>query len=319
MSANITRAQTIFIDSRYRDSGTSYNMQICFPRGTLQTKNVNEKLKISVLMFTCFFTMESVTAENNCFKIRKESTQAQTDITIPLGHWKFHELCDLITQQYPEVTVTYNRGTGKLTFQFAEPHSLIWVNKSHQVFGFAKGSTPVGSIVESTTPINLNPISNLCVHLDGISLYGAHNLDNTKGSMRASSMVLAMPMNARPYEPFIYTSQGDASTWSMANIVDDTDITELLIRITDFEGNMLYNMPEFQCVLMVETVSTSDSQSALLLQMTDQMKDLLEYTQMNFLKHHIKDAERGKPAYLNPIADMKWYPHDSPMMPDLSH
>lgn len=274
----LVKSQCIFIQSKNRTSGTTYNFDIDFRNQYISCED-DELMSITLLNFNMYCDWYVVNDTNNNFSIRKLSNNETINITIPTGNYPYKTLYQTINLLYGSKVCNFSKIQNKFFFTFSEPHQITFQDKSKEILGFTNNAY-TGSVIMSDYVLNPTKLlDSICVSMNGVQPYKCYNLSNNNGFIEISNMLCAIPFVSAPYDIFTYSNTGD----NFKLFVFDKNIQKLSFRITDFDGNDLTYIPEFTMCLKVDTYIEQDEDEQLQVS-----KKILEYTKMNFLTKHLR-------------------------------
>jgi hypothetical protein len=131
----LVSSKSLFLTTEHRNEGTSYAPVFQLPIGAMERAD-GQLLRLTLIRWSCFVGWPNVNGTNDTFIFRNNNTYVETTITLEQGNFQYKTLAKYITEAYAGVTVTYDTVANCLVFQFAAPHTLMFVNDSYKVLGF---------------------------------------------------------------------------------------------------------------------------------------------------------------------------------------
>lgn len=265
----IRRAHTLYLQSKYRTSGTTSNYTITLP-DFIQSDPNNELFKISLVSFTTYNDILQIT--DNCNTINKNNV----DYVIPYGTYTFQKLARTL-QAILEVPVHWNTELNAVTFMFDTETTLRFDDIGY-ILGFDSDVDYTGTNITSIRPMRPIKPTHLMIHLNNVSSVNEHlNLSNHTGQIRISNILSKVLINAEPYRLITYNqileSEGLYTPENCLNVLE--------FMITDNDGNIIDNLPEHEVVLKIETYDIEDYDTKSIINelrdMKNTLRDLLVY------------------------------------------
>ena len=183
-----------------------------------------------------------INSTNNSLQVLLNSNQ-YVSIQIPIGNYDGKSFAQIIqsTLNISQLSVTFDSITSKLQFSYNLPISIIYLNTNYQLMemlGFSNNENILGVfsiqlnkyIITSTNPINLSPISHVCVILPDIDL----NSYILSTSYFQSSVLTSIPVDASPMNKIIYENQST----NRIN-TDKSNLQNFKVKLTDQYGNII--------------------------------------------------------------------------------
>jgi len=279
MGLLVEKEQYIFIQSKNRTSGNTYDFEVNIADGILQCGQ-DEVMAITMMNFDMPFNWYMVNSGNNSVTFRNVTTSINTTVTIPEGNYNYKKLADCINQLYPHVYCEYLVPQNKFLFSFQQQHQIIFIGASYNTLGFSQGETPQGITIMSPNQITTGTtITELCVRLDGITPYkNSFNVDMMRGTASVSMILLSIPFITNPFQLLSYTNYNHTNTM----YIDNKKLNMLRIQITDFDDNLLGYINDYTMTLQIQTFKIDSGNDDV----CEKIDKLINITQLNLYQKH---------------------------------
>lgn len=261
MSYNLVRSHRLYITSENRDpNDTPYNFKIEIPNNLIGLDDpATQRMKISLMNFTCDCMWFEVNARNNGVLFNNNSTDTSTPILIPEGNYTFDKLAYTITDLYPECLCEWISETNKFRFTFTEDHSISFVGSSYTILGFTEDDDGIdGVTIVSSQPLQVRANNMLYIRLnDVIHANDCISLDNlTSPHAKPSDILATVPVNAMPFQTIFY----DNTLYGrdMGLFLSNPKLNSINISVTDKYGNYLDYLTDWDMQLLVEIYNVED-------------------------------------------------------------
>ena len=263
--ALVSRTHTIYISSKYRNTGTTSNYDVVLPNMLESDPKLN-KFKVTLQSFSCY---------NSWYLVREGSNIIWLDnveVTIPDGTYTYQRLSRVL-EAYTGASVQWSPDSNKMRFTFDTSTTVIFDGLG-TILGFTPDTPYTGTTIISETAMTPYEYPYLVVHLNNITPMAENVcLSNHTGEMRACSILGKVAINASPFQLITYEqvleSQG---VWT-----SDNTLGKLEILIADSDGNELTHLPEHEMTLRVEVFDIEDAD----------MKDVI--AELKDMKNTLKD------------------------------
>jgi hypothetical protein len=266
------KTQTLHINSRMTSS-TACQYDVTLPNLGVSCEQ-DEVMSISLQSFSCFFDTHLVSDAT--------LTLNGTLISIPPGSYSFKRLCKVVNDRFGSNVCSWVRERNTIAFTSRTGQSLtLDPGSAADLLGFEPG-VHVGVYIEGEYAMDpLKRLSNINVHIDGVTPYRCWNMDDVNGYMDPSTVLCCIPFDAAPFSWYCYEPP-DAQPL----IVHEKQLTMLRLRFTDVTGKLLDGLlPHHTMVLRVDThIATDESEQLAVLQ---ELKTLSGLTRMQLLSKHL--------------------------------
>lgn len=249
----IVKTQHLFLDSAKRDAGTPQSWSVAIPAGMLKCRP-DQHLRVQLCGFSYLYDFNAINGTNNIFFVTDTAANTQTAIYMDYGCPTLQQLGKQLVTKFAEIGITavirFHQYNNSFEFSFDREIQLTFSGTSYNVLGFNEGEEPIGFFINSTHEINLQPVTDLCVKLDGVSPVHNLNIDNLRGEVRSSSLLLCLYTgNIEPYTYIDHRSKDDEFTIDLV----DTELLELRFAVTDMEDKPI-PIADHKITLRVDTV-----------------------------------------------------------------
>jgi hypothetical protein len=272
--SGIIKTNYLYIQSKYRQSGTPYNYSIILPPNMLDSDPQYEIFKITLMDFEMYFSWYVVTTGFNTITFLNNATSASTVVTIPEGTYSYFNLARKITSLYPACTCSWLLDQNKFQFTFSQSHTMSF-DGIYEILGFDYGATPSGTSITSQNVLVPLRYPDVVMNLSNITPVDSMvTLTNVgSGEMRPSNMLAIIPINASPFQLITYrpNNAGDRGLYS-----SDNSLNVLEVSFTNIDGVPLTYLPEHSFNLKIEVHNIQDEQKTQLLEDVSEMKGLLK-------------------------------------------
>lgn len=286
----VLKEQTLYIDSR-RSTTDASDMTVYFPIGTIACQE-DQQLRVSCKSFSCFFSFDNVTDENNAFTVQinnDDGFPVYTQVSIPPGVYRFKDIAASINEQVANMTVTFVPQFNGFSFDSKALISLYWTTpKAHKLFGFADTADILGqSTIKSDQTIDMTPYSSIELALDN-SLDCMPRLSLTNdadGTMVNSHTLVSIPIDV---SPFAWSTQEFANPPHVYLSGRSIQQLKLVARAFDDKNQIVSGLQHYKVVLSVETLSRNDRMKDV----HRTLQDMLTFMQADYVsKHDVGDAD----------------------------
>lgn len=271
------RSHTIYIQSKYRDTGTTSSYTIALP-DLINNDAMMEKFKVSLQDFTVYnkwylvsdYRGNTLTIDNN-------------HIVIPDGTYTFVELIDTIDTAITAYggDAVYDTVKNKMTMSFASSKTVVF-DDIGKILGFTPYTAYTGTLITSGTPLTPYPQTHIYIRLTNISPLNDHlTFSNHSGEVRASDILAKVLINASPFQ--LITYQQILETDGL--YTNENSLNKLELVITDSDGNEIQDFPEHDFTLKIESLPIEDVD---LIDIKESLQDIKATLQDMFLQKHLK-------------------------------
>jgi hypothetical protein len=244
---SLKRSHTLYLSSKYRDSGTPYQYTISLPE-VIENDPMMEKFKV---------TLQSFTTYNSWFIVKEGSNTIYVNnlkYTIPSGNYTYQKLAKTIQSIVPSCQVSWNMETNSMTFSYTH-YSVTRFDDMGMTLGFLPNTEYVGTQVYSQTPMLPYPDPFLMIHLQNISPMEQNLvMSNHTGEVRIASILAKVLINASPFQLITHQQVLDGEGIYTA----ENSVGNLEILITDSEGNPFVDMPDHSFTLTIQSIDVED-------------------------------------------------------------
>ena len=250
----LLRSQTLFVQSKHRIAvadATAHHYAIDLGHDMLRCDPNTELLELCVSSFGTTLDWKACDETNNAVRYTCLRTSVVTDVVLKPGNFTNKQLASALSVQ-GVCTCLYLPQPNHLVWTFTEPYRITFLadpTRTGRLLGLANATT--GAQIESTQPINPPPVSNLCLHVEGVTPYRACNAatDGATRKLERSALLLAIPVTAPPFVDFAYRNIND----DYAMFIAESQLSRLSVRFTDFDGAPLTVLGEHHLTLRVKT------------------------------------------------------------------
>jgi hypothetical protein len=278
------KSQTLFLDSRKRDSGTPQSWTVNVAPGLVVCKQGEEHLRIQLQTLEFLNDFPAINESNDRFTF-ESGTLGSVTIQLEHGCPRLVQVAKQIENLYPAASVTFDETSNTFVFQFIERTSLSFTGTSYDILGFTPFDAPSGTYFESTTAIKIIPVDNVFMKLSGVNPIHSANLDNVTGALRTSHILMHAYLGNS--EPFSYFNYFAIENHFILDIVDN-ELVELTFSAFDLDGNPLLSMPEQKLTLKVDTVAISNPFETQLTAISGQLERLIDLTNLALVVKYFK-------------------------------
>lgn len=241
------RTHTLYISSKYRNSGTPSNYTVALP----QVLNADPNMEL------CRISLKNFTTYNSWFIVKQGANTIRMNSTpyiVPEGNYTYQRLAKTIEALFQDTTVQWIQEQNKVRFSFPSSRSLIFDDLG-TTLGFTPNQVYTGSVITSPFPMLPYSDPHLFIHLNNISPTAEHLvLSNHTGELRVSNILAKVLINASPFQ--LITHQQVLESDGI--ITGDETLNSLEVFITDSEGNEFVDMPNHDLVLTIEYMDVED-------------------------------------------------------------
>lgn len=289
----IVKSQHVFLDSARRSAGTPQSWAVTLPAGLVKCRT-DQHLRIQLCGFSYLYNFNAINGTNNVFFVTDTAAGTQTAILLEYGCPTLQQLAKDLVLKFAEIGITavikFHLFNNSFVYSFDREVQLTFQGKSHDVLGFNEGEQPLGFFFDSSHPIELQPVKDLCVKLEGVSPVHSLNLDNLRGEVRSSNLLLCLYTgNIEPFTYIDYRSKDDEFTLDVV----DNELLELRFTVTDMNDAPVY-IDDHRITLRVDTVQAKQ-EIGVLQTISSSLKDLLalnkDWFQWSFLSAQIKQQQ----------------------------
>jgi hypothetical protein len=274
----LVSTKQLFLTTRNRNEGSIHDATYKLPPGSL-TCGDGEVFRVCLTRLAFFNDIYNVNESNNVVSFRKLSTNVTTDVILAPGNYPYTSaaitLGAAVTAQYPNVSITFNNATNKLTFTFKEPHELIFPSA---MWGFCDGSTraTVNDAITSQIPAKGRVYDRLYVKLKGVNPISFSYDNLLQDELRLSNGLAAITISSPPYTWFNYVNQ---SAEEMCMYIANKDMHKLRIEILDGTTGLpaSFLTSELDLILRVDVFNNQPDASG------DKMDKMVDYLRMMFM------------------------------------
>ena len=270
---DIVKTNYVYIQSKYRQSGTTWNYNIILPPSVMDTDPQYEIFKITLMDWECYFSWYQVTSGFNTITFTNNVTNTTSVVTIPEGTYSYFNLAKKISSLYPNCQCTWLVDQNKFQFSFNQSHTLSF-NGIYEILGFNYGETPSGSTILSSNVLIPLKYPDIVMNLSNITpVDNQVTLTNIGGEVKTSNMLAIIPVNASPFQLIRYcpNNAGERGLYS-----SDNSLNALEILFTNIDGVPLTYLPEHSFNLKIEVHSIEDERKTQLMEDVGEIKGLLK-------------------------------------------
>jgi hypothetical protein len=276
------RSHTVYIQSKYRDTGRSTNYTIALPDIITNDANL-EKFKICLQDFSVYNQWYLVSPERG-----NKITVNGFPYTIATGTYTFAGLIEAIQSylDFQDCEVIYYPETNKVRFSF-QSSATMTMDDIGKILGFTPLEEYTGMVIQSRTPLVPCPQTHIYMHLINISPLNDHlTLSNHTGEVRPADILAKILINASPFQLVTYQQVLERD----GLYTNDNSLDKLEVMITDADGNELKNFPEHDYTIKIESMPIEDVDLVDIKKSLEEIKTTLGDI---FLQKHIHSMHRG--------------------------
>jgi hypothetical protein len=252
---------TSFIKSSNRASNEkSYSFSIDYPDGIL-TCGADEYMEINVISFDMINTMYNINDDNNQFIIRRGTTD--TVYTIPVGNYSVKTfLTQLLTENDPHITITYNTAQNTYTFKkngTSQLHYFI----PHKTWKLLNMLPTVPYEITTagiqTGYVNLVNYSKVILRTEGINYYYS-NIENYGSSNNAtlSNIIFwACKSDIEPFKIIKYNNEDAGRSFSYK--IENKEINNITLQLKNENNELITDAPEYLVALQYNFYKVDDN------------------------------------------------------------
>jgi len=279
----VVKEQTLFLDTSFASGDSPSEKTIIIPPNYLECGD-EQQLRISLMSFSYYCNTPNITGDNNELRIIDAFNGTITDITIPTGCYSACDIKSFFEVVYPDMTMAFNRPINGWVISFKREHTIEFLNKSYEVFGFLKtDNTAFKKTLTSTQPVDLQPYSSIRIDLDNsVNTMNNMNLTNVDqgGQISQWNSLAAIQMRYEPFEHITITPHHAAKVSLASRNINEL---KLVARVFDSKGQGVTSMPDYQVCVKVETVEYG---SRKLSEIEDALKRLVEFETYRFINSY---------------------------------
>ena len=241
----------------------------------------NEQLRVTLMSLSFFNDYQATSAGQTHLEFIDADGDSHA-VELPTGNVPFQQLAEFISAQYDGVSVIFDEFTNQLLFDLTNVQLMRFTDDSWKTLGFPDGADVAGGGLVRGATLRPPAITDLVVYLEGVSQAAPFNLSTASGRvLDKSNALLAIPVDCAPFSHFTWESQLGA--FSMA--LNEKHLSELRIRITDFDGAPLTSMPHHRMVLRFEVERARDDTAQLLAVLSD----IKKYNRLSLMSDALKN------------------------------
>lgn len=272
----LKRVHTLYLQSKYRNTGTTSNYTITLPDVINSDANM-EKFKISLLNFTTY---------NNFLQIKEHSNSIIINdvlFQIPNGTYTYQKLVKIISSVI-NAPVQWNVETNTISIIFQNEKTIRFDGIAN-VLGFIENIQYTGNVITSSYSMQPNPQTHIMIHLNNISpLNDQLCFSNHTGEVRIANILAKVLINASPFQLITHQQVLESDGLYCA----ENSLGVLEIVITDNNGIVLEDIDEHELVLKIETYDVEDYDIINIIDylkdIKQTLKDMLLYRVLRFNK-----------------------------------
>jgi hypothetical protein len=248
------RTQVVFINSKQRVSGSSYDFHINLNDGLLKAGK-DEYMRITLAEATINRSWYSIQEGDNSFIIRDNTTDIT--ITLPTAYYTAIDIRSTLQGLMPSWLITYDRRTNKFTFTRPTDnktyYKFVFSNTLNEMLGFSEDEEPTFTVatptITSSNPVRVNAENAVFIHTD-LPRGKMSSLDNhslTRRNFKESTIFASIPIQCAPFDNIVYSMNSSIYSYSVVA----QDINNIRVWITD-ENERVLKLPfDFSFVLLV--------------------------------------------------------------------
>ena len=271
--SQIKKTNYIHIQSKYRQSGDTYNYSVIIPPSVLDSDPQYEIFKITLLDFETYFSWYVVTTNFNTITFTNNVTSAVTVVTIPDGNYSFYNLARKISAMYPSCTCTWLVDQNKFSFVFSQSHTITF-DGIYETLGFNYGESHVGTTITSTNVLIPLKYSDIVMNLSNITPVDSMvTLTNVGGEVRPTNILATIGVSGSPFQLIRYCppNSGERGLYS-----SDNSLNALEVSFTNIDGVALTYLPEHSFTLKIEVLQLEDEARTNMMNDIEEIKGLLK-------------------------------------------
>jgi hypothetical protein len=283
----INRTQTLYISSKHRTEGTASHYYIPLPQPLIDASSQIERIKISLIDFSCYYTWFLINDGFNTIYFTNLSNNVTTVVTLPVGTYRFQLLAQTIESLFAGCRCQWDEPSNKLVFTFATPYRMSF-DGIYKTLGFNHLATPEGTQIVSTNPMEAMATTHLYITMPNVSAVAESvNLDNLNGEVRVSNILSRIPINASPFQLITYSNQTPDD-----NGIDTTEgtLSRLEILIIDNDGEELTYIPDHELAIRLQIYTIEDEAQK---DMYEDIKAIRDTVKDIFLQKALKNNNIG--------------------------
>lgn len=266
---SLKRSHTLYLQSKYRTSGTTSQYTIALP-DFIQSDPNNELFKISLVNFTTYNDILQINDGCNTITVNNVAH------VVPYGTYSYLKLARTL-QAILAVPVSWNTELNAITLTFNAATTIRFDDIAY-ILGFDSDVNYTGTSITSVRAMKPMKPTHLMIHLNNVSVVNEHlNLSNHSGEVRIVNVLAKVLINAEPYRLITYNqileNEGLYTGENSLNILE--------VMITDNDGNEVVNLPEHELVLKIEAYDIEDYDTKSIItelrEMRHTLKDMLVY------------------------------------------
>ena len=293
----LLRSQTLFLQSKHRIAATdasTHHYAIDLGHDMLRCDPNTELLELCVSSFGTTLNWKACDETNNAVRYTCLRTNVATDVVLKPGNFTNKQLALALSVQ-GVCSCLYLPQPNHLVWTFTEPYRLTFLadpTRTGRLFGLPTNVDLTGTQIESTQPINPPPVSNLCLHVEGVTPYRACNAatDASTRKLERSALLLAIPVTAPPFVEFAYRNIND----DYAMFIAESQLSRLSVRFTDFDNAPLAVLGEHHLTLRVKTYARDPHA------LERKLDELTRLTRLSLLDHSTRVGVQPRPE----VADL---------------
>jgi len=261
---SLKRSHTLYLQSKHRTTGTASQYTVALP-DLIQSDPNLELFKVSLVAFTTYNDMLQVKDGKDTINING------VNHVIPHGTYTYQKLAKAIQSSIGK-PVIWNTETNAMTFVF-QSSSSVHFDGIGEVLGFDRDITYTGTQVTSLRAMHPVEPNHIMIHLNNVSPIEDHLcLSNHSGQMRMANVLAKVLINASPFQLVTYNQVLESD----GLYTGDNTMQTLEILITDNDGNEIYDLPEHEMVLKIESVDIDDNDSKEMIRELKTIKETLK-------------------------------------------
>jgi hypothetical protein len=290
--------QLLFIDTT-RCEGDPFDFNFTVPQELIRCDPNTERLKITLVRWTCRHDWNVVRSPGNQFSIAYGGTT--TTFTIPPGNYTYAQYASKIQTLLNAERVALGASSGVIIVEYDSPTNHLrftFPNTGTRTFTFPSGwlgnygmtqtvYTISNTVLESDAPMNfyLNR-ERLYIYVDGIHQPTRYRnlIHDNEGDyqMRGTKNLLAAVLiNNYPFETILY--ENDTNTFSHY-IIEPHLFGTLHFTIKTIDGSYADFLPDSHLILRVDKERIPDLYQQASLRVNE---DIREYLRLMFVSQHL--------------------------------
>jgi hypothetical protein len=271
--SQIVKTNYVHVQSKYRQSGDTWNYSIIIPPNMMDSDPQYEIFKITLLDFETYFSWYQITSGFNTITFTNNVTNAVTVVTIPDGNYSFYNLARKISAVYPSCQCTWLVDQNIFSFVFSQNHTITF-DGMYETLGFNYGETPSGTTIISSNVLIPLKYPDILMNLNNITPVDSMcTLTNIGGEIRPSNMLATIGVNGSPFQLIRYcpNNSGERGLYS-----SDNSLNALEISFTNIDGVALNYLPEHSFTLKIEVLQLEDEARTNMMEDIAEIKGLLK-------------------------------------------